>query len=69
MKRDSAGFTDDLHGSAWQWVRGLYAVTPETTDTAGLQRKVQAAIAGGAGWFNIATKRRTRYCARSRLEL
>ena len=48
MKRDSAGFIGDLHGSAWQWVRGLYAVTPETTDTAGLQRKVQAAIAGGA---------------------
>ena len=48
MKRDSAGFIGDLHGSAWQWVRGLYAVTPETTDTARLQRKVQAAIAGGA---------------------
>jgi thiamine-phosphate pyrophosphorylase len=47
MKLDSPSALSDLHSSARQWVRGLYAVTPETLDTAELQRKVRAALAGG----------------------
>lgn len=49
MKSDShRAPSASLHDGARRWIHGLYAVTPETTDTAGLQRKVGDAIAGGA---------------------
>jgi len=49
MKSDAhSAPSRNLHDRARHWIHGLYAVTPETTDTPGLQRKVGDAIAGGA---------------------
>jgi thiamine-phosphate pyrophosphorylase len=49
MKDDSRSATfEDLHGSARDWICGLYAVTPDTADTSWLLHAVGEAIAGGA---------------------
>ena len=40
-------------------MRGLYAVTPDITDTRLLVRQVSAAIAGGAGWVQYRNKTAT----------
>lgn len=49
MKSDARSAPSrSLHHGARHWIHGLYAVTPETTDTSGLRRKVGDAIAGGA---------------------
>ena len=37
-------------------LRGLYAITPETADTAGLYTQVAAALAGGCRWLQYRDK-------------
>ena len=56
-------------GGTRQRVRGLYALTPDTSNTGELQRRVGEALAGGARWFSIGTRARMRMLRREQADM